>query len=75
MVGWTASGVWDKVFRDMVADLKSLYLMIEPLVHALVRAVAHGKIVPVRSWLQHSKHTVDENSVIGSRPAYRLHTP
>ena len=26
---WAASGVWEKVFRDLVADRKNVYLMID----------------------------------------------
>ena len=26
---WSASGVWEKVFRDLVADRRNLYLMID----------------------------------------------
>ena len=36
---WAASGVWDKVFRDLVVDRKNLYLMIDS---TIVRAPPAG---------------------------------
>ena len=36
---WSASGVWEKVFRDLVADRKNAYLMIDS---TIVRAHQHS---------------------------------
>jgi hypothetical protein len=36
----------------------------EPLMHALVLAVALGKIVPVRTGTQHPQHPVDEHAIV-----------
>jgi len=47
----------------------------EPLVHALVLAVALGKIMPMSAGAQNPEHPVDKNAVVRSRTAYRFHSP
>src|SRR5476651_2639974 len=40
---WSASGVWDKVFRDLVADRKNLYLMIDSTIVSAHQQAATGR--------------------------------
>jgi transposase len=49
---WSASGVWDKVFRDLVADRKNLYLMIDSTIVRAHQQAATGrkKGARIRLW-------------------------
>jgi transposase len=40
---WAASGVWDKVFRDLVADRKNLCLMIDSTIVHIHQQTATGR--------------------------------
>ena len=40
---WSASGIWDKVFRDLVADRKNLYLMIDSTIVRAHQQAATGR--------------------------------
>src|ERR1700710_793091 len=40
---WSASGVWDKVFRDLVTDRKNLYLMIDSTIVRAHQQAAMGR--------------------------------
>jgi transposase len=40
---WSASAVWDKVFRDLVADRKNLYLMIDSTIVRAHQQAATGR--------------------------------
>ena len=49
---WAASGVWEKVFRDLVADRKNPYLMIDSTIVRAHQQAATGrkKGAPTRLW-------------------------
>jgi len=49
---WAATGVWDKVFSDLVADRKNLYLMIDSTIVRAHQQAATGrkKGAPTRLW-------------------------
>src|SRR5580704_8116655 len=49
---WAASGVWEKVFGDLVADRKNLYLMIDSTIVRAHQQAATGrkKRAPTRLW-------------------------
>ena len=49
---WSASGVWEKVFRDLVADRKNAYLMIDSTIVRAHQQAAMGrsKGAPTRLW-------------------------
>jgi transposase len=40
---WSASGVWEKVFRDLVADRKNAYLMIDSTIVRAHQQAATGR--------------------------------
>ena len=49
---WAASGVWDRVFSDLVADRRNLYLMIDSTIVRAHQQAATGrkKGAPTRLW-------------------------
>ena len=49
---WAANGVWDKVFRDLAADRRNLYLMIDSTIVRAHQQAATGrkKGAPTRLW-------------------------
>jgi len=51
-IRWAQSGVWDKVFRQLVADRKNLYLMIDSTIVRAHQQAATGrkKGAPTRLW-------------------------
>ena len=51
-IRWAQSGVWDKVFRDLVSDRKNQYLMIDSTIVRAHQQAATGrkKGAPTRLW-------------------------
>jgi transposase len=49
---WAANGVWDKIFSDLVADRRNLYLMIDSTIVRAHQQAATGrkKGAPTRLW-------------------------